>query len=211
MYSRGCRAPRTAPGVWNGFPRKLVFLSYVEEDSASCARYRGGPGGARITPPGIYERDCPTGADYFEETYKAICECDAMIVLISPRSVTSDQITREIVRAVESSKATLPLLLELSHDEYAKRRPGWKQAMAASNATRVTTERIPTIIPSLVAGLNAKGIQRRERIEHRPLCRRLRLNLAPLDTGRITAKPETGSYTAAQPNPAQSSSGSTTT
>ena len=138
--------------------RKLVFLSYVEEDSAAAHAIAEGLE-AKDYSTWLYERDCPTGADYFEETHKAISDCDAMIVLISPRSVTSDQITREIVRAVESSKATLPLLLELSHDEYAKRRPGWKQAMAASNATRVSPDKIPSLIPSLVAGLNAKGIR----------------------------------------------------
>jgi hypothetical protein len=68
------------------------------------------------------------------------------------------QVTRESVRAVESCKATLPLLLEISHDDYARRRPGWKQAMAA-NATRIPPDRIPTIIPALVAGLSVKGIQ----------------------------------------------------
>jgi len=47
-----------------------------------------------------------------------------MVIVISPRSLPSDQITREIVRAVESSKATFPLLLEVTHDDYARRRPG---------------------------------------------------------------------------------------
>jgi hypothetical protein len=190
-------------------PRKLVFLSYVEEDGEVAHAIAEGLESQNYST-WYYERDCPTGADYFEETYKAISDCDAMIVLISPRSVTSDQITREIVRAVESSKATLPLLLDLSHDEYAKRRPGWKQAMAASNATRVTPERIPTIIPALVAGLKAKGIQASSGLSTTDL-QAPPANLSPLDTGRITARPETGSYTAAQPNATQTSSGSTTT
>src|SRR5580658_4275527 len=190
-------------------PRKLVFLSYVEEDGDVAHAIAEGLESQNYST-WYYERDCPTGADYFEETYKAISDCDAMIVLISPRSVTSDQITREIVRAVESSKATLPLLLDRSHDEYAKRRPGWKQAMAASNATRVTPERIPTIIPALVAGLKAKGIQASSGLSTTDL-QAPPANLSPLDTGRITARPETGSYTAAQPNATQTSSGSTTT
>ena len=150
--------PARLAGEGMDSPRKLVFLSYVEEDGDVAHAIAEGLE-AKDYSTWYYERDCPTGADYFEETYKAISDCDAMIVLISPRSLPSDQITREIVRAVESSKATLPLLLDVSHDEYAKRRPGWKQAMAASNATRVSVDRIPTIIPALVAGLNAKGIR----------------------------------------------------
>ena len=208
-FSGTAGLPARLAGEGMDSPRKLVFLSYVEEDGDVAHAIADGLE-AQNYSTWYYERDCPTGADYFEETYKAISDCDAMIVLISPRSVASDQITREIVRAVESSKATLPLLLDLSHDEYAKRRPGWKQAMAASNATRVTPERIPTIIPALVAGLKAKGIQATNGLSTTNL-QAPPANMAPLDTGRITAKPETGSYTAAQPNPAQSSSASTTT
>src|SRR5579863_2714805 len=137
---------------------KKVFISYVQEDGAVAYEIASG-----LETQGYsswyYERDCPAGADYFEETHKAISDCEAMVIVISPRSLPSDQITREIVRAVESSKATFPLLLEVSHDDYAHRRPGWHQAMAAANATRIPPERVATVVPSLVAGLGAKGIQ----------------------------------------------------
>lgn len=136
---------------------KKIFISYVEEDGVVAREIAAGLESQGYTS-WYYERDCPAGADYFEETYKAISDCEAMVVVISPRSLPSDQVTREIVRAVESCKATLPLLLEISHDDYARRRPGWKQAMAAANATRIPPDRIPTIIPALVAGLSAKGI-----------------------------------------------------
>ena len=137
---------------------KKIFISYVEEDGAVAHEIAAGLESQGYSS-WYYERDCPAGADYFEETFKAISDCEAMIVLISPRSLPSDQVTREIVRAVESSKATLPLLLEISHDDFTRRRPGWKQAMAAANATRIPPNRVPTIIPALVAGLSAKGIQ----------------------------------------------------
>lgn len=137
---------------------KKIFISYVEEDGAVAHEIAAGLESQGYSS-WYYERDCPAGADYFEETYKAISDCEAMVVVISPRSLPSDQVTREIVRAVESCKATLPLLLEISHDDYARRRPGWKQAMAAANATRIPPDRIPTIIPALVAGLSAKGIR----------------------------------------------------
>jgi hypothetical protein len=137
---------------------KKIFVSYVEEDgdvAHEIAQHLEAHGYSSW----YYERDCPAGADYFEETFKAISDCEAMAIIISPRSLPSDQITREIVRAVEANKATLPLLLDLTHDEYAHRRPGWKQAMAAANATRLRAKEIPSIIPALVAGLHAKGIK----------------------------------------------------
>src|ERR1700734_3159697 len=137
---------------------KKVFISYVQEDGAVAYEIAAGLESQGYSS-WYYERDCPAGADYFEETFKAISDCEAMAVIISPRSLPSDQITREIVRAVEANKATLPLLLDLTHDEYSRRRPGWKQAMAAANATRLRANEIPGIIPALVAGLHAKGIK----------------------------------------------------
>jgi hypothetical protein len=139
---------------------KKVFISYVQEDGAVAYEIAAGLESQGYSS-WYYERDCPAGADYFEETHKAISDCEAMVIVISPRSLPSDQITREIVRAVESSKATFPLLLEITHDDYAHRRPGWHQAMAAANATRIPPERVATVVPSLVAGLGAKGIQAR--------------------------------------------------
>jgi hypothetical protein len=137
---------------------KKVFISYVQEDGAVAYEIAAGLESQGYSS-WYYERDCPAGADYFEETHKAISDCEAMVIVISPRSLPSDQITREIVRAVESSKATFPLLLEVTHDDYAHRRPGWHQAMAAANATRIPPERVATVVRSLVAGLGAKGIQ----------------------------------------------------
>src|ERR1700734_503656 len=148
----------SALGVGMDPSSKKIFVSYVEEDgdvAHEIAQHLEAHGYSSW----YYERDCPAGADYFEETFKAISDCEAMVIVISPRSLPSDQITREIVRAVESSKATFPLLLEVTHDDYAHRRPGWHQAMAAANATRIPPERVATVVPSLVAGLGAKGIQ----------------------------------------------------
>jgi hypothetical protein len=180
---------------------KKVFISYVQEDGAVAYEIASG-----LETQGYsswyYERDCPAGADYFEETHKAISDCEAMVIVISPRSLPSDQITREIVRAVESSKATFPLLLEVTHDDYAHRRPGWHQAMAAANATRIPPERVASVVPSLVAGLGAKGIQAHangrwataERPKQTTTVPQAILNsqLSPTRAAAIVAKPTTG-------------------
>jgi hypothetical protein len=190
---------------------KKVFISYVQEDGAVAYEIAAG-----LETQGYsswyYERDCPAGADYFEETHKAISDCEAMVILISPRSLPSDQITREIVRAVESSKATFPLLLEVTHDDYAHRRPGWHQAMAAANATRIPPERVATVVPSLVAGLGAKGIQAHangrwataEPPKQTTTVPQAILNaqLSPTRAAAIVAKPATGVHIPALQTPA---------
>jgi hypothetical protein len=168
-----------------------------------------------------YERDCPAGADYFEETHKSISDCEAMVIVISPRSLPSDQITHEIVRAVESSKATFPLLLEVTHDDYAHRRPGWHQAMAAANATRIPAERVATVVPSLVAGLGAKGIQAHangrwasaEPPKQTTTVPQAILNspLSPTRAAAIVAKPATGVHIPTVATAAASSASATTT
>ncbi|MFZ0882151.1 MAG: toll/interleukin-1 receptor domain-containing protein [Candidatus Acidiferrales bacterium] len=63
-----------------------IFISYVEEDGAVSHEIAAGLESQGYSS-WYYERDCPAGADYFEETFKAISDCEAMIVLISPRSL----------------------------------------------------------------------------------------------------------------------------
>jgi hypothetical protein len=200
-------------------PPKKVFISYVQEDGAVAYEIAAG-----LETQGYsswyYERDCPAGADYFEETHKAISDCEAMVIVISPRSLPSDQITREIVRAVESSKATFPLLLEVSHDDYAHRRPGWHQAMAAANATRIPPERVATVVPSLVAGLGAKGIQAHangrwasaEPPKQTTTVPQAILNaqLSPTRAAAIVAKPATGVHIPTLQTPAAATTATTT-
>jgi hypothetical protein len=199
---------------------KKIFISYVQEDGAVAYEIAAG-----LETQGYsswyYERDCPAGADYFEETHKAISDCEAMVIVISPRSLPSDQITREIVRAVESSKATFPLLLEVSHDDYARRRPGWHQAMAAANATRIPAERVATVVPSLVAGLGAKGIQAHangrwasvEPPKQTTTVPQAILNspLSPTRAAAIVAKPMTGVQIPAMHAPAPTTTATSTT
>jgi hypothetical protein len=198
---------------------KKVFISYVQEDGAVAYEIAAGLESQGYSS-WYYERDCPAGADYFEETHKAISDCEAMVIVISPRSLPSDQITREIVRAVESSKATFPLLLEVSHDDYARRRPGWHQAMAAANATRIPAERVATVIPSLVAGLGAKGIQAHangrwasaEPPKQTTTVPQAILNsqLSPTRAAAIVAKPATGVHIPAIQTPAPTTTPTTT-
>jgi len=197
---------------------KRIFISYVQEDGAVAYEIATG-----LETQGYsswyYERDCPAGADYFEETHKAISDCEAMVIVISPRSLPSDQITREIVRAVESSKATFPLLLEVTHDDYAHRRPGWHQAMAAANATRIPPERVATVVPSLVAGLGAKGIQAHasgrwasaEPPKQTTTVPQAILNsqLSPTRAAAIVAKPATGVQIPAMQTPASTTTSTT--
>jgi len=198
---------------------KKVFISYVQEDGAVAYEIAAGLE-AQGYSSWYYERDCPAGADYFEETHKAISDCEAMVIVISPRSLPSDQITREIVRAVESSKATFPLLLEVTHDDYARRRPGWHQAMAAANATRIPPERVATVVPSLVAGLGAKGIQASangrgataQPPKQTTAVPQAVLNgqLSPSRAAAIVAKPTTSVQLSAMSSPATTTSTATT-
>jgi hypothetical protein len=199
---------------------KKVFISYVQEDGAVAYELAAGLESQGYSS-WYYERDCPAGADYFEETHKATSDCEAMVIINSPRSLPSDQITREIGRAVESSKATFPLLLEVTHDDYAHRRPGRHQAMAAANATRIPAERVATVVPSLVARLGAKGIQAHangrwataEPPKQTTTVPQAILN-AQLSLSRaaaIVAKPTTGVQIPAMSSPAATSSSTTAT
>jgi hypothetical protein len=140
---------------------RKVFISYVAEDGP-IARQLATSLEARGYTTWFYERDCPIGADYFEETFRVISHCDAVLLIISRSTLDKDdqhrQITREIVRAAEACKHFLPLLSGVSNREVKELQPGWKQAMGAANCVPIPPEGIAAVVPMMVESLKAKGV-----------------------------------------------------
>jgi len=105
-----------------------------------------------------YTRDSLPGVSYLDQTGEAVDKCQAVVLIISPRSVLSNQITLEVVRAHETQKKFLPVLLGISHEEFRSRRQEWRQALGAATSISVPEEGVPAIIPRMAAGLRAMGI-----------------------------------------------------
>ncbi len=75
-------------------------MSYVEEDSSLVQELTEGLEASGYKT-WYYERDSVPGLSYLEQMGEAIDSAKAMVLVISPQSVTSRQVTTEVVRAHE--------------------------------------------------------------------------------------------------------------
>lgn len=137
-----------------------IFISYVEEDNAITTQLAEGLEAAGYST-WYYERDGEPGASYLLQTRVAIDQCQAFILIISPHSVESEQITIEIVRAHEINKTFFPLRSGITHAEFAQRRPEWAQALGAATSVNIPPEGVVTLVPRLLRGIEKLGIKPR--------------------------------------------------
>jgi len=89
-----------------------VFISYARKDEAYAAKLRDGLVGAGLH---VWEqRDVSPGDNWARATGKALDEADAVVVLLSPDSMASDWVRREIEFTISSPRfkdRLIPVLL----------------------------------------------------------------------------------------------------
>src|ERR1700683_612876 len=134
---------------------RKVFVSYVEEDGDVAQELARGLEAAGYST-WYYQRDCPSGTSYLVEISKAIERCDAFLLLISPHSCDGpDEITGEAVRAYKSRKKKIPVLYQMTHDEFEARQRSsdqireWGQIMAASSGVAIGAAGVAAIVPRI--------------------------------------------------------------
>jgi hypothetical protein len=129
-----------------------IFISHVEEDAQialdiaqalEAAGYR----------TWYYERDSCPGPSYLLQIDRAIVESQAIVLIISPQSVRSHQVTKEVVRAHESGKAFLPVLSGMSHAEFQEQQPEWRVALGAAASIPVPPQGVSAVLPRILRGL----------------------------------------------------------
>ncbi|HME07546.1 MAG TPA: toll/interleukin-1 receptor domain-containing protein [Bryobacteraceae bacterium] len=134
-----------------------VFISYVEQDG-EIARLIA----ANLESAGFstwyYERDSVPGVSYLLQTGSAIESAKAVLVLISSQSLSSVQVTREVVRAHESAKHFLPVLVDVSHTEFQTRQPEWREAIGAATSVSISHRGIDVASQALQRGLLSLGV-----------------------------------------------------
>ena len=105
-----------------------IFISHVEEDTVAALEIA-----LALEEAGYrtwcYEIDSIPGTSYILRTGEAVARSEAMMVIISPNSLGSSQITKEIVRAHESDKHFIPILCNITHVEFQNRQPEWREAI----------------------------------------------------------------------------------
>lgn len=106
-----------------------------------------------------YERDSVPGPSYLLQTGQAIEQCRAVLLIISPGSMQSHQVTKEVVRAHEEGKPFLPLLHGIAHIDFQMRQREWREALGSAASAIIPPEGIGSLMPRLVRGLTSLGIR----------------------------------------------------
>lgn len=135
-----------------------IFISHVEEDADIALEVALGLEEAGYTT-WCYELDSIPGPSYLLQTGQAIEQSEAVVIVISPHSLGSHQVTREIVRAYEGAKRFIPLLRDITHVEFQNRQPEWREAVGAATSISISQEGLAGVITRVVDGLKALGIQ----------------------------------------------------
>jgi len=134
-----------------------IFISHVEEDANAALRIADGleEGGY---PTWCYERDALPGPSYLLQTARQVEESAAVVLLISANSLGSNQVTAEVVRAHESGRPFVPVLIGLSHVEFAARQPEWREALGSATSIVLPPSGVDAIVPRIRQGLAGLGI-----------------------------------------------------
>jgi hypothetical protein len=134
-----------------------VFISHIEEEQNVAEEIARGLEEAGYTV-WYYERDSYPGTDYLQQVDRAIEECNAVLVLISPQSVDSRQIGDEVKWARELQKTFVPVLLRMSWTEFQQRRTQWRMALGITAGVLNPQGGVSAIIPRITNGLRNPGI-----------------------------------------------------
>ncbi len=103
-----------------------TFVSHVEEDADIALEIALGLEEAGYTT-WCYEIDSIPGPSYLIQTGQAVEVSRAIIVVISPNSLGSRQVTGEVIRAHESDTRFIPILRGITHAEFQSRQPEWRE------------------------------------------------------------------------------------
>jgi hypothetical protein len=135
-----------------------IFIAHVEEDAEIALEIALGleKAGYRTW---CYEVDSVPGPSYLVRTGEAVAQSQAMVIVISPHSLGSSQVTKEVVRAHESAKHFIPILRDITHAEFQKRQPEWREAIGSATSIRIPGEGVTPILPLITDGLKSLGIQ----------------------------------------------------
>jgi hypothetical protein len=141
-----------------------IFIAHVEEDADIALGIALGleEAGYRSW---CYEVDSVVGKSYILQTGEAVAQSDAVVVIISPDSLSSNQVTKEIVRAHESGRPFLPVLHGVSHVEFQQRQLEWREAIGASTSIRVSKEGMTALVPKIIEGVKSLGIKASAKVD----------------------------------------------
>ena len=130
-----------------------VFVSYSAEDKPTADAVVAGLEAHRIRC-WIAPRDIGPGKEYGAEIIAGITQCKVMVLIFSMRSNNSNQVVREVERAIHSQKVIIPFRIENTSPtgsmEYFLSLPHWLDAYTAPLSKHV--DELAATVSSILNG-----------------------------------------------------------
>lgn len=136
----------------------IVFMSHVIGDAPLMGEAAQGLEAAGYTV-WYFERDVLPGTSYLTQIAQAMDSCDAIILLVTPPALESDQVTKEVVGAFERGIPLFPVLVDVTPAELKERQPEWRHALGGTAMFTLGPNGLCEAVPRIIEGLVAKGIQ----------------------------------------------------
>lgn len=106
-----------------------IFLSYAEEDSDLARDVAG-----RLEQAGhacwYYQRDTVAGRSYLAQVAEAIRSAHVFVLIASPASLGSYQVTKEVEQAHQRNRPIIPVLRDVTERDIEQSQPSWFAALA---------------------------------------------------------------------------------
>lgn len=134
-----------------------VFISSVDADALLALAVSD-----RLRAAGYitwhYKHQEVPGANFLQAIGKAIDTSDIVLVLITPSTLASEHVDREIVEALNARKHFLPVLVGISYDELRLRRREWAIAFGATASLLLAPEAMAQAVSHITQALQALGV-----------------------------------------------------
>jgi len=138
-----------------------IFISYVQEEKHIAEELAMGLEEAGYSA-WYYTRDGKTpGISYVNKEREVIEQCQAVILIISRHSVESRQVEVEVFHAHKVEKQFIPLLLDITYDEFVQAKPGWDFVLGTVVSNPIPPEGVRAILPAIRKSLNEMSISPR--------------------------------------------------
>jgi hypothetical protein len=144
-----------------------IFISHVKEDAKiveELAKNLESKGFATW----YYERDFTPGQSHILTTSKAIEQSEIAVLILSSKSLRSNQIHKEVVTIHETGTHFIPILNGITYKKVQQSRPEWRRPIGSTTFMSIPKEGVPAMIPLLVSCLVSLGIQKRSDVGQQP-------------------------------------------
>ncbi|MBL8814176.1 MAG: protein kinase [Planctomycetaceae bacterium] len=134
-----------------------ICLCHVADDSLDLRRIAG-----RLEEVGLstwyYQRDALPGVSFVRQLTEAIKRSRAVLLLISPASLSSDYFASEVSEAAQRRRVIVPLLSGISREEFESRQPVWRPLLGASPTLELISKDYDAAVAEILARLASQGI-----------------------------------------------------